>query len=108
MDRIILNIVEKKTEFSKRIVLDVNMDLQNCDFVTIGDDLIFDKDTDFFTFGFDLSGGNRQLAIVTGEFLAMPPEEMVAYIKDTFKDRFEIVQDDDEYLWMREKSGTDN
>mgnify|MGYP005831913463 CR=1 FL=1 len=103
MDKIILNINEKESGFTKRIVLEVKMTLQNCDFLTIGSDIIFDKDTDFFTFGIDVTGGDRQLAIVTGEFLIMPAKELIENIKESLKDKFEIMGEDDVQLWMREK-----
>ena len=69
MDRIIINVVDRKAEYVKRIVLDVKAALTNCDFITIGDDLMFDRDSDFLTFGYDVNGRLNQLAIVTGEVM---------------------------------------
>ncbi|HEY3421839.1 MAG TPA: hypothetical protein VGK13_01680 [Methanocellaceae archaeon] len=59
MDRIILNVIEKKMNYNKRVVMEVKGPLYQCDFITIGEDLMFDKDTDFFTFGIDVSRIDR-------------------------------------------------
>jgi len=104
MNRIILNVVDKKTEFARRLVIETTMPLQSCDFITIGEDLMFDRDTDFFTFGFDVATGSRQLAIVTGEFLPKPPVELIEDIKKSLGGRYEIVEDKEEQLWLREKT----
>jgi len=53
MNKIILNVVDKKADFARRVVIETSIHLQNCDFITIGDELMFDRDTDFFTFGFE-------------------------------------------------------
>jgi hypothetical protein len=47
---------------------------------------MFDRDTDFFTFGFDVSTGATQLAIVTGEFIPAPPAELIEDIKKSLAD----------------------
>lgn len=104
MDRIIINVVDKNTSFAKRIVLDINSILQQCDFVTIGDEIIFDSDTDFFTFGYDVTTGSRQLAIVTGEAHAMEPGELVKSLMDSVKERFDTVGEDETQIWLKEKS----
>ncbi len=104
MNKIILNVVDKKTEFSRRVVVETTMPLHSCDFITIGEDLIFDRDTDFFTFGFDLSTGDRQLAIVTGDFLPKPAPELVEDIRRSLEGRFEVAEDTEEQLWLREKA----
>ena len=105
MDRIILNIIEKKTNYQKRVVMEVKGPLQQCDFITIGENLMFDKDTDFLTFGFDIATGDRQLAIITGEFIPLPPDELIAEIKKSLASDFDIVAESDVQLWMRQKSG---
>lgn len=104
MDRIILNIVDKKTEFQKRVVIETNMVLQSCDFITIGEEIMFDKDTDFLTFGMDITSGTRHLAVVTGEFLPLPPNELIEEIKKSLADKFEVVEDTDVQLWVKEKA----
>lgn len=104
MDRIILNVIEKKTEFQKRIVMEVIGPLDACDFITIGEDLMFDKDTDFFTYGMDVGSGDRHLVIVTGEYVPMPPKELVEEIKNSLKDTFDVVEDTDVQLWLRQKA----
>lgn len=104
MDRIILNVIEKKSEFQKRVVMDVTGHLQHYDFITIGEDLMFDKDTDFFTFGVDVASGDRQLVIVTGEFIPLPPKELIEEIKKSLRGTFEILEDTDTQLWMRQKA----
>jgi len=104
MNRIILNIVDKKTEFSRRISHRDEHPLQSCDFITIGEDIMFDRDTDFFTFGFDVDTGSRQLAIVTGDFIPMPPAELIGNIKKSLEGRYEVVADEEAQLWLREKS----
>jgi len=65
---------------------------------------MFDRDTDFFTFGFDVSTGATQLAIVTGEFIPDPPAELIEDIKKCLEGRYEVVEDKEEQLWLREKS----
>lgn len=104
MDRIILNVIEKKLNFNKRVVMEVKGPLYQCDFITIGEELMFDKDTDFFTFGIDVGSGDKQLAIVTGEFIPLPPDELIAEIKKSLSDGFDIVEDNDVQLWMRQKT----
>jgi hypothetical protein len=104
MNKIILNVVDKKAEFARRLVIETTMPLQSCDFVTIGEELMFDRDTDFFTFGFDVAMGSRQLAIVTGEFLPRPPRELIEEIKRSLGGRYEVVEDKEEQLWLREKT----
>jgi hypothetical protein len=103
MDRIIITIADKKTGFQKRVVLEVKAMLMPCDFITIGDELMFDKDTDFIQFGYDVSGDKRQLAIITGEFIQKPAPEAVEEIKESLKDRFDIIGEDEQQVWMREK-----
>ncbi len=103
MNRIILNVVDKKTGFARRVVIETSMLLQSCDFITVGEDLMFDRDTDFFTFGFDVATSSRQLAIVTGEFLPRPPKELIEEIKRSLGGRYEVVEDKEEQLWLREK-----
>ncbi len=104
MNRIILNIVDKKAGFARRLVIETTIPLQSCDFITIGEDLMFDRDTDFFTFGFDVATGSRQLAIVTGEFLPKPPRELIEDIIKSLGGRYEVVEDKEEQLWLREKT----
>jgi hypothetical protein len=104
MNRIILNIVDKKAEFARRVVIETRMPLQSCDFITIGEDIMFDKDTDFFTFGLDVSTGSGQLAIVTGEFLAKPGPELIQEIVGSLEGRYEVVEDKEEQVWLREKA----
>ena len=103
MDRIILNVIEKTTNYQKRVVMEVKGPLQQCDFITIGEELMFDKDTDFLTFGIDVASGDRQLAIVTGEFIPLPPAELIAEIKKSLADTFDVIADTDDQLWMRQK-----
>ena len=104
MDRIIINVVDRKSEYVKRIVLDVKATLTNCDFITLGDELMFDRDTDFFTFGFDVGTGDRQLAVVTGDFIPLPPIELIGNIKKSLADRYEVIEDKEDQLWLREKA----
>ncbi len=104
MNRIILNIVDKKTDFARRVVIDTSIPLNSCDFITIGEEIMFDRDTDFFTFGFDVGTGDRQLAIVTGDFIPLPPVELIDEIKKSLEGRYEVVEDTEEQLWLREKS----
>jgi hypothetical protein len=101
MDRIIINVVDKKAEYVKRIVLDVKATLTNCDFVTIGDELMFDKDSDFLTFGYDVTGRMNQLAIVTGEGHGMNGKELTETILAAAKG-FEKVSEDENQVWLRE------
>jgi hypothetical protein len=104
MNKIILNIVDKKTNFSRRVVIETGIPLQNCDFITIGQDLMFDRDTDFLTFGVDVASGDAQLAIVTGEFIPKPPLELIDDIKKSLENIYEVVEDNEELLWLREKA----
>ena len=104
MNKIILNVVDKQTDFARRIVIDTSIPLQSCDFITIGEEIMFDRDTDFFTFGFDVGTGDRQLAIVTGEFIPLPPAELIDNIKKSLEGRYEVVEDKEEQLWLREKA----
>ena len=104
MDRIILNVIEKKLNYNKRVVMEVKWPLYQCDFITIGEELMFDKDTDFFTFGIDVASGDKQLAIVTGEYIPLPPDELIEEIKKSLSDAFDVVEDNDVQLWMRQKA----
>jgi hypothetical protein len=104
MNKIILNVVDKKTDFARRVVIETRVPLQSCDFITIGEDLMFDRDTDFFTFGYDVTSGASQLAVVTGEFIPKPPEELIDEIKRSLGGRYEVVEDKKEQLWLREKA----
>jgi hypothetical protein len=102
MDRIIITVVDKKTEFVKRIVLEVKAALTTCDFITIGEDLMFDRDSDFLTFGYDVTGGVGQLAIVTGEGHEQRGNALYDAILAAVKDRFEKVGEDEAQIWLRE------
>jgi hypothetical protein len=101
MDRIIINVVDRKTEYVKRIVLDVKTTLTNCDFVTLGDDLMFDRDSDFLTFGYDITGRMNQLAIVTGEGHDKQGKVLVETILAALKG-FDKVSEDENQIWLRE------
>jgi hypothetical protein len=103
MDRIVINLKDKDTEIPKRVVIEVKAQIPNCDFITIGEDLIFDRDTDFFTFGYEVSNNTRQIAIVTGEYLPLPPKELMEKIRNSLAEKFEVLNDDEEYLYLREK-----
>jgi hypothetical protein len=103
MDRIIINVVDKSSNYQKRLIIDIKAPLQQCDFVTIGQEIMFDKDTDFMTFGLDITTGDRQLAIVAGEGHGVKYEELVAEIRRSLQDRFEIVGEDEVQVWLREK-----
>ena len=103
MNKIILNIVDKQTDFARRVVIDTSIPLQGCDFITIGEDIMFDNDTDFFTFGFDVGTGDRHLAIVTGDFIPLPPVELIENIKKSLEGRYEVVEDKGDKLWLRER-----
>jgi hypothetical protein len=102
MDRIILNIVDKKTEFVKRIVLETNAKLSNCDFITIGEELMFDKDTDFLTFGIDVTGHTNQLAVVTGEGHEQQGQALYDAILGEVKGKYDVVSEDEAQIWLRE------
>jgi len=102
MDRIIINVVDRKTEYVKRIVLDVKATLTNCDFITLGDDLMFDRDSDFLTFGYDVNGHMNQLAIVTGEGHDKQGKELVDTILAAMKG-FDKVNEDENQIWLREQ-----
>ena len=104
MNKIILNIVDKQTDFARRVVIETSIHLQGCDFITIGENIMFDRDTDFFTFGFDVGTGDRQLAIVTGDFIPLPPVELIDNIKKSLEGRYEVVEDKEDQLWLREKA----
>jgi hypothetical protein len=104
MDRIIINIVDHKTDFVRRIVLEVSATLSSCDFITLGEELMFDRDTDFLTFGFDATGGSRQLAVVAGEGHGMEPRELAEAILAATRDRFSLVKEEESQVWLREKS----
>ena len=106
MDRIMINVVDRKTEYVKRIVLDVKTTLTNCDFVTIGDDLMFDRDTDFLTFGYDVNGRMNQLAIVTGEGHDKQGKELAETILAALKG-FDKVSEDENQVWLREALDTE-
>ena len=101
MDRIMINVVDRKTEYVKRIVLDVKATLTNCDFITLGEDLMFDRDTDFLTFGYDVNGHMNQLAIVTGEGHDKQGKELAETILAALKG-FEKVSEDENQVWLRE------
>ena len=101
MDRIIINVVDRKTEYVKRIVLDVKARLTNCDFITLGEDIIFDRDTDFLTFGYDINGRMNQIAIVTGEGHDHQGKALVEAILAAVKG-FEKVSEDESQIWLRE------
>jgi hypothetical protein len=100
---LIINIADKKSGFQKRVVLEIKATLVPCDFITVGDELMFDKDTDFIQFGYDVSGDRRQMSVVTGEFLQKPAPEAVEEIKKSLKDKFDIVGEDETQVWMRER-----
>lgn len=102
MDRIIINVIDNKTDYVKRLVLEVNTTLSNCDFITLGEELMFDRDTDFLTFGFDITSNCRQLAIVTGEGHGLEPKELVEAILASVKDRFTTVGEEDNQILLRE------
>lgn len=103
MDRIIINVVDKTTNYQKRLIIEIKAPLQQCDFITIGEELMFDKDTDFLTFGLDITTGDRQLAIVAGEGHGMTSEELVSEIRKSLAERFEIAGEDEVQVWLREK-----
>jgi hypothetical protein len=104
MNKIILNVVDKSSEFARRVVIETNTPLHSCDFITIGEDIMFDRDTDFFTFGFDVGSGSRQLAIVTGDFIPKPPRELIEDIKKSLAGRYDVVDDTEDQVWLREKA----
>ena len=101
MDRIIINVVDRKSEYVKRIVLDVKAALTNCDFITLGDDLMFDRDSDFLTFGYDVNGRLNQLAIVTGEAHDKQGKDLAETIIAALEG-FEKVSEDENQVWFRE------
>jgi len=103
MDRIIINVVDKKTEYVKRIVLEVKVALTACDFITVGEDLMFDRDSDFLTFGYDVTTGVGQLAIVTGEGHEQKGQALYEAVLAAVKDRFEKVSEDEAETWLRER-----
>ncbi len=103
MDRIIITVVDKKSEFVKRVVLEVKATLTACDFITLGEDLMFDKDSDFLTFGYDITGGMGQLAIVTGEGHEQQGKALYEAILAAIMGRFEKVSEDDAQIWFRER-----
>lgn len=103
MDRIIINIVDKETAFVKRIVLETGSKLSNCDFITIGEEIMFDKDTDFLTFGIDVTGHTNQLAVVTGEGHEQQGQALYDAIIAELKGKFDIVNEDEAQIWLREK-----
>lgn len=102
MDRIIINVVDKKTEFIKRIVLETGTKLSNCDFITIGEDIMFDKDTDFLTFGIDVTGRTNQIAVVTGEGHEQQGQALYDAILAELKGKFDVVNEDEAQIWLRE------
>lgn len=103
MDRIIINVVDKQTKYQKRLIIDVKAALQQCDFITIGDEIMFDRDTDFMTFGLDITTGDRQVAIVAGEGHGLTSEQLVAEIRKSLAERFEVAGEDEVQVWLREK-----
>jgi len=103
MDRIIINVIDKKTEYVKRIVLEINAKLSNCDFITIGEDIMFDKDTDFLTFGIDVTGHTNQLAVVTGDGPEQQGQALYDAIMAELKGKFDVVNEDEAQIWLREK-----
>jgi hypothetical protein len=102
MDRIMINVVDRKTEYVKRIVLDVKATLTNCDFITIGEDLMFDRDTDFLTFGYDVTGRTNQIAIVTGEGHELQGKALTDAILAALQG-FEKVSEDENQIYLKEK-----
>ncbi|OPY25941.1 MAG: hypothetical protein A4E28_02820 [Methanocella sp. PtaU1.Bin125] len=102
MDRIIINVVDKKTEFVKRIVIETNSKLSNCDFITVGEEIMFDKDTDFLTFGIDVTGHTNQLAIVTGEGHEKQGQALYDAILSELKGKYIVVNQDEAQIWLRE------
>ena len=102
MDRILINVVDKKAEYVKRVVLEVKAPLSNCDFITIGEDLMFDRDTDFLTFGIDVTGGQNQLAIVAGEGHERQGQALVDAILSALPD-FDRVSEDEHQIWLRQR-----
>lgn len=103
MDRIIINVVDKQNNYQQRLVIEVKAPLQQCDFITIGEEIMFEKDTDFMTFGMDVTTGARQLAIVAGEGHGIPGKDLVAEIRASLGDRFEVLGEDNVQVWLREK-----
>lgn len=103
MDRIIISVVDKDTKYQKRLIIDVKMQLQQCDSITIGEELMFDRDTDFMTFALDITSGIRQLAIVAGEGHGMSGEALVAEIRKSLAERFEVAGENEVQIWLREK-----
>ena len=103
MDRIIINVVDKNTNYQKRLVIEVKAPLQQCDFITIGQELMFEKETDFMTFGLDITTGDRQMAIVAGEGHGKIGEELVTEIRRSLLGRFDVAGEDEVQVWLREK-----
>ena len=103
MDRIIINVVDRKSEYVKRIVLDVKAALTNCDFITLGDDLMFDRDSDFLTFGIDVTGHANQLVVVTGEGHEHQGQALVDDIVAALGDGFEKAGEDEAQIYFKEK-----
>jgi hypothetical protein len=101
MDRIMINVVDRKTEYVKRIVIDVKATLTNCDFITLGEDLMFDRDTDFLTFGYDITGRMNQLAVVTGEGHDLHGKALTDAILAALQG-FEKVSEDENQIWFKE------
>lgn len=103
MDRIIISVLDKQANYQKRLIIDVKFPLQQCDSITIGDEVMFDRDTDFLTFALDVTTGDRQLAIVAGEGHGMSGEELVAEIRKSLAEGFEVAGENDVQLWLRAK-----
>ena len=103
MDRIIINAVDTSVNYQKRVVIDVKAPLEQCDFLTIGQEIMFDRDTDFMTFGIDITTGIRQIAVVAGEGHGCTKEELVAEIRKALAERFEVAGEDEAQVWLREK-----
>ncbi|HTX43615.1 MAG TPA: hypothetical protein VMC61_02715 [Methanocella sp.] len=104
MDRIIINVVDRKTEYVKRIVLDVRGPLAYGDFVTIGQDLMFDRDTDFLTFGYDVNSRMSQLAIVTGEGHDKQGKELADAILGALQGFEKVSEDETQILYKESRS----
>lgn len=102
MDRIIINVVDQKTEFVKRIVVEVKAPLTSCDFITVGENLMFDRDTDFLTFGIDLTGRMNQLAIVTGDGHEQQGKGLYDAILAELKGTCDVVKEEETQIWLRE------
>jgi predicted DNA-binding transcriptional regulator len=43
---------------------------------------------------------------VTGEFIPLPPKELIEEIKKSLQGSFETLEDTDTQLWMRQKASS--